>query len=147
MQVGDECWRDAGGAAALALPWRVVLPDGTTRTDPSQWSEDAAVMQATGWSRSTLTDADIVALTPPEPPQPVDPSWQTPSGWSLYTTPTAVTLLTGLYVLAARREQLGQSQTITVTDTAGVRHSMSFAEFDVLMLAYGAALEAGNGTA
>lgn len=144
MQVGDECWRDASGAAALALPWRVVLPDGTTRTDPSQWSEDAAVMQATGWSRSTLTEADIVALTPP---QPVDPSWQTPAGWSLFTTPTAVTLLTGLYVLAARREQLGQSQTITVTDTAGVRHSMSFAEFDSLMLAYGAALEAGNGTA
>lgn len=144
MQVGDECWRDAGGAAALALPWRVVLPDGTTRTDPSQWSEDLAVMQATGWSRSTLTDADIVALTPPEP-VPVA-GWATPSGWQLGVTSGDVAMLTGLYVLASRREQLGISRPVVVTDTDGVPHEMTFAEFDALMLGYGAAVESQYAT-
>lgn len=144
MQVGDECWRDAGGAAALALPWRVVLPDGTTRTDPSQWSEDLAVMQATGWSRSTLTDADIVALTPPSP-APVA-GWATPAGWQLGVTSGDVAMLTGLYVLASRREQLGISRPVVVTDTDGVPHEMTFAEFDALMLGYGAAVESQYAT-
>lgn len=144
MQVGDECWRDAGGAAALALPWRVVLPDGTTRTDPSQWSEDPAVMQSTGWSRSTLTDADIVALTPPSP-VPVA-GWATPAGWQLGVTSGDVAMLTGLYVLASRREQLGISRPVVVTDTDGVPHEMTFAEFDALMLGYGAAVESQYAT-
>lgn len=148
MNVGDACWRDAGGVAALELPWRVMLPDGTTRTDPSQWREDADVLAATGWARSTLTAADIAALTPPKPPAPPEPpSWATPSGWRLYTTPAAVSLLAGLYVLAARREQLGQAQTISVTDTAGARHSLTFAEFDAIMLAYGKAVEEQHGSA
>jgi hypothetical protein len=144
MQPGDPCWRDAGGISVLELPWRVVLPDGTTRTDPSQWSEDADVLAATGWTRSTLTDNDIAALTPP-PQEPV--GWLTPGGWRIPSNPEAVALLTGLYVLAARREQLRIPQTITLTDTAGVRHSLTFAEFDSLMLSFGTALEAANGTA
>jgi len=144
MQTGDPCWRDANGTAVLDLPWRVVLPDGTTRTDPSQWSEDADVLAATGWERSALTAADIAALTPPPPPEP--PGWTTPSGWRLPATPEAVALLTGLYVLAARRDQLRIPQTISLADTAGERHAMTFAEFDSLMLAFGTAMEAANVT-
>ena len=143
MNVGDPCWRDASGTAVLELPWRVVLPDGTTRTDPSQWVDDNDVLAATGWQRSVLTTEDIAALTPPPPPEP--PGWVTPAGWRLPATPEAVAVLTGLYVLAARREQLRIPQTITLTDTAGERHSLTFAEFDALMLAYGAAMEAANG--
>lgn len=141
MNVGDGCYRDSSGAAALSLPWRVILPDGTTRTDPSQWSADPAVMEATGWTLSTLTEADIAALTTPAP---VPSGWVTPGGWLLRTEPADVALLTGLYVLAARREQLGVSQPVTVVDAEGHRHSMPFAEFEVLMLAYGAAMEAAN---
>jgi hypothetical protein len=128
----------------LALPWRVVMPDGTTRTDPSQWSADADVLAATGWQQSTLTAEDIAALTPPPPSAP--PGWTTPAGWRLPATPEAVALLTGLYVLAARREQLRMPQTITVADTAGERHAMTFAEFDALMLSFGAAMEAASVT-
>jgi len=144
MTTGDPCWRDASGAAVLELPWRVVLPDGSTRTDPAQWSEDTDVLAATGWTRSTLTDADVAALAPP-PPETV--GWLTPGGWRLGTTPEDVSRLTATYVLAARREQLRMPQTITVTDTSGDRHSMAFAEFDALMLAFGAAMEAANVTA
>ncbi|NDA72843.1 MAG: energy transducer TonB [Betaproteobacteria bacterium] len=73
--VNDPCWRDASGVAALELPFRVTLPDGSTRTDPSQWSEDADVLAATGWARSTLTQADIDLLfpAPPAPPAPAAP--------------------------------------------------------------------------
>ena len=147
MKIGDPCWRDASGVAAMELPWRVYLPDGTPRTDPSQWSQEPEVLAVTGWHRSTLNADDVEALTPPAPAVPVEPSWQTPAGWSLYTTPGAVSLLTGLYVLAARREQLGQGQTISVTDTAGERHSLTFAEFDAIMLAYGKAVEEQHGAA
>ena len=50
MQIGDPCYRDRDGVAALKLPFRVTLPDGSTRTDPSQWSEDAGVLAAAGWT-------------------------------------------------------------------------------------------------
>jgi hypothetical protein len=35
------------------------MPDGSTRTDPSQWSEDAAVLDATGWTRSVVVESDL----------------------------------------------------------------------------------------
>ena len=143
MNVGEPCWRDAAGVAHLNLPWRVVLTDGTTRTDPSQWSEDAAVMADTGWQRSSLTAEDLAAMTPTAP-EPV--GWVTPGGWRLGTTATDLSLFTGLYVFAARRQQIGQSHPVTVIDTSGEPHSMTFAEFDALMLAYAAAVEASYGT-
>lgn len=62
MTVGQECWRDRSGVAHATLPFRVRMPDGTTRTDPAQWSEDAAVLEATGWTRSVVVESDL-----PEP--------------------------------------------------------------------------------
>jgi hypothetical protein len=142
MQPGEPCWRDAAGVAHLDLPWRVVLPDGTTRTDPAQWSEDADVLAATGWTRSALTADDVATLTPP-PPEPV--GWLTPGGWRLGTTPDDVSRLTATYVLAVRREQLGRGVPVTIIDTDDERHVLTFAELDALMLAYGAAMEVANG--
>jgi hypothetical protein len=142
VNVGDPCWRDASGTAVLDLPWRVVLPDGSTRTDPSQWSEDADVLDATCWHRSTLTAEDIAAMTPPSPPEP--PGWATPGGWELSTSPEAVSSLSALWFMSSRRTQLGIAHGVTVTDTAGKRHSLTAAEFDALMIAYAAALEAAN---
>jgi len=143
--INDPCWRDASGVAALELPFRVQLPDGSTRTDPTQWSEDADVLAATGWSRSTLTQADLDALFP----QPPEPSWlaagyETPEGWRLGWQANDVALLTGLYVLAARANQLGVQQPCVVTDMSGDRHALTFAEFETLMLAYGAARAAAS---
>jgi len=146
--LNDPCWRDASGVAALELPFRVQLPDGSTRTDPGQWSEDADVLAATGWARSTLTQADLDAMFPPPPPAP-EPTWleagyATSEGWRLGWQADDVALLTGLYVLAARANQLGVTQPCVVTDVAGERHTLTFAEFEALMLAYGAARAAAS---
>lgn len=70
--VGDPCWRDSHGLAALELPWRIFMPDGTTRTDPAQWSADPEALAASGWEASTLTQADIDAMNP-MPPSDADP--------------------------------------------------------------------------
>jgi hypothetical protein len=143
--VNDPCWRDASGVAALELPFRVQLPDGSTRTDPSQWSEDADVLAATGWARSTLTQGDLDAMFPPAPqPSWLEAGYQTPGGWRLGWKADDVALLTGLYVLAARANQLGVTQPCVVTDMAGQRHTLTFAEFEAVMLAYGAARAAAS---
>jgi hypothetical protein len=143
--IDDPCWRDASGVAHLSLPHRVHLPDGSTRTDPAQWSLDQAVLAAAGWTRSTLTQADLDAMFPP-PPEPTweEAGWETPSGWRLGWTPDRVALLTGLYVLASRAAQLGIDQPIVVSDMAGERHTLTFQEFEQLMLAYGAARAAAS---
>jgi hypothetical protein len=143
--LNDPCWRDASGVAALELPFRVQLPDGTTRTDPSQWSEDADVLAATGWTLSTLTQADLDAMFPAPPaPSWLDAGYETPQGWRLGWQADDVALLTGLYVLAARANQLGVTQPCVVTDMAGERHTLTFNEFETLMLAYGAARAAAS---
>jgi hypothetical protein len=59
MTIGDDCWRDRSGVAHAALPFRVRMPDGTTRTDPAQWGEDTAVLEATGWTRSVVVESDL----------------------------------------------------------------------------------------
>jgi hypothetical protein len=116
------------------------MPDGSTRTDPSQWSEDESVLQATGWSRSNLTQDDLDRMyPPPPPPSPFEIGFETPGGWRLGWQPDDVALLTGLYVLAKRAAELGAVQPVVVTDKAGERHTMTFAEFESLMLSYGAA--------
>jgi hypothetical protein len=145
MTVGDPCWRDARGVAALSLPFRIDLPDGSTRTDPEQWSQDADVLAASGWMRSALTQADIDLLDPPPPPPSwVDAGYETPQGWRLAWQADDVALLTGLYVLAKRASELGVEQPCVVTDMAGQRHTLTFAEFEVVMLGYGAARAAAS---
>lgn len=137
--VGDPCYRQ-NGVASLSLPWRVRLSDGSTRTDPEQWFADPAVRADTGWSESTLTQDDIDILFPlPPVPGWLEQGYDTGFGWRLAWQADDVALLTGLYVLAQRSEQLGLSQPITVTDMDGVQHTMTFAEYDQLMLQYGAA--------
>jgi hypothetical protein len=71
--LNSPCYRDSSGVAHLALPHRVRLADGSTRTDASQWFADLAVREATGWSESTLTQADVDRLSPtPEPVVVID---------------------------------------------------------------------------
>jgi len=137
--LNDPCWR-LNGRAYLSLPDRVRLPDGTTRTDPDQWARDPAVLAATGWERSTLTQQDLDRLYPPPPaPGPLDAGYDTGLGFRLAWQPEDVALLTGLYVLGQRADELGVTQPLVVTDTDGQPHELTFAEFDQMMLGYGAA--------
>lgn len=138
--VGDFVWRDSHGVAHLALPHRVHLPDGTTRTDPEQWSADEYVTSITGWSRSTLTQADIDRLfPPPPPPSPLDAGYDTGLGFRLGWRAEDVALLTGLYVLARRAAELGISQPIVVADMSGASHTLTLEQYEQVMLGYGAA--------
>lgn len=138
-QLNDPCWR-LDGRAYLTLPDRVRLPDGTTRTDPEQWSADPEVLAATGWERSTLTQEDLDRLYPPPPePGPLAAGYDTGLGFRLAWQPEDVALLTGLYVLGQRAEELGVEQPIIVTDTDGQPHELTFQQYDQLMLGYGAA--------
>jgi hypothetical protein len=87
-------------------------------------------------------------MFPPAPPAP-EPTWleagyATSEGWRLGWQADDVALLTGLYVLAARANQLGVTQPCVVTDMAGERHALTFAEFETVMLAYGAARAAAS---
>jgi len=63
MNVGDFCYR-LNGNAILELPWRVRLIDGSTRTDPSQYTLIDGLLQSLGYSESVLTQEDIDALAP-----------------------------------------------------------------------------------
>ena len=138
--VGDFCYRDASGVAVVSLPFRITLPDGSTRTDPSQWWLDQTARAASGFTESTLTQEDLDLLFPPSPqPSWIDLGYDTGLGWRMGWQADDVALLTGMYVLGQRAAALGIDQPVVVFDMAGQPHAMTFAEFDVLILTYGAA--------
>jgi len=138
--VGDSCYRDTSGVAVLSLPFRVTMPDGSTRTDPSQWWLDEEARAASGFTESTLTQEDLDLLFPPEPqPSWVDTGYDTGLGWRIGWKPDDVAMLTGMYVLGQRASQLGSEQPVVVFDMQGQPHAMTFPNFDSLILAYGAA--------
>lgn len=136
--VGDFCWRDKNNNAFLELPFRIQLPDGTTRTDPSQYSTDDNILQLMSWTKSILDQNDIDKLFPPEPPlSPLEIGFDTGLGWNLGWKPDDVALLTGLYVLAKRAKELNIDQPIIVLDTNSQTHTLTFEEYEDIMLRYG----------
>jgi hypothetical protein len=138
--LGDSCYRDASGVAVLGLPFRITMPDGTTRTDSSQWWLDQSARAASGYTESTLTQQDLDLLFPPSPqPSWIELGYDTGLGWRMGWTADDVALLTGMYVLGQRAAALGINQPVVVFDMLGIPHAMTFAAFDALILAYGAA--------
>lgn len=49
------------------LPWRVRLPDGSTRTNPEQWVNDPEALAASGFVATERTPEDDIVPTPPPP--------------------------------------------------------------------------------
>ena len=41
------------------LPFRIRMPDRSTRTDPSQWRHDPLAMEASGFVLTTVTQLDL----------------------------------------------------------------------------------------
>lgn len=56
-------YRNTATGKIEPLPWTVRLPDGSTRTDPSQWWLDEEARAASGFVESDVTPDDLV----PEP--------------------------------------------------------------------------------
>lgn len=142
------------------LPFRVRLPDGSTRTDPEQWASDAETLALAGYELTDITQQDIdtkKALL--ESTLPIvtleqlksgklaeldsyydnlfETGWQTPEGWYLGATVTDVSLLTGLFVLLKEAVALGLSTTMDVIDTEQVAHTLDLPTMTQLMLGYG----------
>ena len=45
------------------LPFRIRMPDRSTRTDPSQWRHDPLAMEASGFVLTTVTQLDLSLKT------------------------------------------------------------------------------------
>lgn len=58
-------YRNLSTGRIAPLPWRVRLPDGSTRTDPEQWASDPASLAAAGYVVTERTPEDDIV--PPEP--------------------------------------------------------------------------------
>jgi hypothetical protein len=58
-------YRNLSTGRIAPLPWRVRLPDGSTRTDPEQWASDPAALAAAGYVVTERTPEDDIV--PPEP--------------------------------------------------------------------------------
>jgi hypothetical protein len=58
-------YRNLSTGRISPLPWRVRLPDGSTRTDPDQWASDPAALTAAGYVVTERTPEDDIV--PPEP--------------------------------------------------------------------------------
>lgn len=136
------------------LPIRIRLPDGSTRTDPSQWSQDPSLLELAGYELTELTQQDIEIKMPPPPTldelkiqknkeldgiweQKVKSGWQTPQGWNLGLDISDVTLLTGAFLLLKESVGLGLGSSTTIIDTNGTSHEVSLPDLTMLMLAYG----------
>jgi len=63
-------YRDTATGRIDSLPWRVRMPDGSTRTDPDQWASDPDALAASGFVVTDRTPADDVEPTPPAPQLP-----------------------------------------------------------------------------
>ena len=65
-------YRNTATGLISPLPWRVRMPDGSTRTDPEQWASDPAALAAAGYIVTERTPEDDVE--PPPPPGPATAS-------------------------------------------------------------------------
>lgn len=135
------------------LPNRIRLPDGSTRTDPSQWSNDPEILELSGFMITEITQEDINLKMPSleEAKQQklevldqvwkekIKSGWETPYGWSLGLDISDVTLLMGAFLLLKEASALGLQNLTTIIDTEGVSHELNIQDLTSLMLAYGQA--------
>lgn len=136
------------------LPWRVRLADGSTRTDPEQWSSDPEALSAAGYEETTRTPADDaydLEQAKAEKLAAIDVAWSAriAAGWTVPGETYAlgidvadVTLLLGAYTLSRDANALGLPDAVSVIDTQGQSHQYHAHTITPLMLQYGQARSA-----
>jgi len=147
-------YRNLSNGLVEKLPNRIRLPDGSTRTDPSQWAADPIILELAGYETTTINQADIDRKIPPPPSfedlkraklaeldqrwqQIIKQGWETPYGWSLGLDFSDVTLLTGAFLLLKEANSLGLQNSTSIIDTDGTSHEINLSDLTSLMLAYG----------
>lgn len=133
------------------LPNRIRLPDGSTRTDPSQWSNDPMILELSGFEITEVTQRDIDLKAPSIEEkrtallaaldilwkETAQTGWKTPYGWNLGLDISDVTLLTGAFLLLKEAVSIGLQTTTTIIDTDGSSHEIGLQDLTYLMLSYG----------
>lgn len=133
------------------LPFRIRLPDGSTRTDPAQWSSDEDVLLQAGYIASPLIESDIAKYRPTLNDIKnqklaslerawntwINNGWTTPEGWKLGLTIADVTLLSGAFLLLKESVNLGLSNTTTIIDLDNMPHTLDLTQMTSLLLNYG----------
>lgn len=133
------------------LPFRVRMPDGSTRTDPEQWSLDPTVLSAAGYIETNITQEDIDYKKPTLQNlkqiklqklesywnYKIAQGWASPEGWKLGLTINDVTLLTGAFLLLKEGVNLGLISSTTIIDMDNTAHIVDLPTMTMLMLSYG----------
>ena len=137
------------------LPYRVRMPNGTTRTDPSQWGSDLAAVAAAGFEVTQRTPEDDaydaargLSAARSAKSSEIDAYWSAlvASGWEVPGESYAlgidvddVALLLGAYTLSKEAASIGLPSDVTIVDIAGGTHVYDAAALQPLMLQYGSA--------
>lgn len=133
------------------LPFRIRMPDGSSLTDPTQWSQDPNALAAAGYIETDVTQEDIDLKLPTFDnlkelkTKELENWWNitiangyaTPEGWKLGLTTEDVTLLTGAFLLLKEGVNLGLVSTTTIIDTDQNPHTLDLSTMTMLMLGYG----------
>lgn len=139
------------------LPWRVRMPDGSTRTDPAQWASDSDVLAAAGYEvteRNADDDAYDLEQAKSAKLSEIDGAWsrRVADGWQVPGESYAlgidvddVALLLGAYTLAKDAAALGLPDEVAIIDTDGNAHQHNSQTLTPVMLQYGAARAALSG--
>ena len=127
------------------------MPDGSTRTDPDEWSLDPSVLNVAGYIETNITQDDIDYKKPTlenlkeQKLQQLEDywnskiidGWTSPGNWKLGLTINDVTLLTGAFLLLKEGVNLNLTSSTTIIDMDNVAHTVDLPTMTMLMLSYG----------
>ena len=144
-------YRNTRTGRVETLPFRIRMPDGSTRTDPDEWSLDPSVLNVAGYIETNITQDDIDYKKPTlenlkqQKLQKLEnywdykiaQGWSSPEGWKLGLTINDVTLLTGAFLLLKEGVNLNLTSSTTIIDMDNVAHTIDLQTMTMLMLSYG----------
>lgn len=133
------------------LPFRITMPDGSTRTDPSSFTDEeiaaAGYVEAPappGYNSATQhppewngTEWIVRDLTAQEILDRLPPHFETSTGIKLATQEHDQTAFTRMLALIDLT-QMDPAAMVIIKDAAGDKHAMSVANFKTIMAEYGA---------